>query len=1351
MTPQKEQHYKNQLAKALKAIRQLKQEVAKSTTSRSKSPEPIAVIGMACRFPHNVNTPDEYWELLRDGVDAIQKMTDERWDISKFGTNQKGVKGKAYISKAGWLKNPKLFDAGYFNISPEEAKYIDPSQRILLETSFEALENAGLNLNEIYGSQTGVFIGNAGIDYSQKHLTPYTPEMIGDYSVTGAGMYSHAGRISYSAGLHGASMVVSTACSSSLVATHLACQSLNSGESELAIAGGSNLILTPEVHIALSSMDALASDGKSKAFDASADGYGRGEGVAVLILKRLSDAQRDNDFIHAIIRGTAVNQDGKSNGFTAPNGKAQELLLQKALEDAQLSPEQVSFIETHGTGTKLGDPIELEAIKSVFEKNRSTENPLYVGTVKTNIGHTEGTAGIAGAMKVILSMQHRKIPQNNHFNTPNPYFDWDAMPLKVPTKLTDWKGDTLRAGVSSFGISGTNAHLILEQAPIPKKTAHQTDNQIYILPISAKNPQALKEYAQKYVSFFQDSEANLLDICTNASLKRTHFSERLAAVGTSKEELLTQLKFYTEDLPEIPTLNPKENRPKTAFIFSGQGAQWLGMGRELYETEPIFKETIDQWQNAFSKYTNWDLVEELYRSATESRFEEIDVIQPTLVAIYVGISRVWESKGVKADGVVGHSMGEVGAAYLSGALSLEDAAKVICVRSQVLKKIAGKGTMAVIGLPIPKVQRLISNKEHLISIAVSNSPNSTVISGDSKTIDEILQYLNKQDIFCKKIQVNVASHSPQTDEISKELRVLLQGIQPQKSRIPFYSTVQKGMVLGKYLDADYWMDNLRRPVLFSDTIAKMLEDDFNFFVEVSPHPVLKVEVEEIIKDQKIPAVVVSSLKRETSETLAFYRNLGQLYSIGFPLNWKNLYPKEYNFVHLPTYPWQHQEYWLQNAFDKSSSKSEITHFSIDEPLEKEKSTQKDILTQLRETADIEEEIKLIQHFVRRKIGNVTGYAPSQIEPRASFKQLGVDSMMIVKLRGLIKEELHLEFSATDFWKFSTTIEFSEFLQLSTSTKIEFPPNQSALEKSKPPLMQSAFMKSTKEITRRFRKMNKKILVSKIPIPPQSFRGSVQKSVPDYSPTTKISKQEASLWFVRHKPNPKARMKLFCFHYAAGSDTIFFPWKDKILDNVELIPVLLPGRGSRIEEPCLTNIEDFLTKFIPLLKTELDRPFVLFGHSMGGIIAFLVARALQSQGLLLPKQLIVSGSNHPKHRPKKTWYNLPEKELTEIFTEMDKTAFDSKFFQKMITALRSDLQIMETFPYESARRFHFPITAFYSDEDKIVEAHTINSWADETHGLFEKVQFSGSHYFINEHPTKLIEVINQKLKQLTTNL
>ena len=1288
MTPQKEQHYKNQLSKALKAIRQLKREVAQSTASR---PEPIAVIGMACRFPHNVNTPDQYWELLQNGIDAIEEMTDKRWDISKFGTSQKGINGKAYTTKAGWLKNPELFDANYFNISPEEAKYLDPSQRILLETSFEALENAGLNLNDIHGSQTGVFIGNAGMDYNQKHLTPYTPERIGNYSVTGGGIYSHAGRISYSAGFRGASMVVSTACSSSLVALHLACQSLNSGESELALAGGSNLILTPEVHIALSSMNALAVDGKSKAFDASADGYGRGEGVAVLILKRLSDAQRDKDFIHAIIRGTAVNQDGKSNGFTAPSGKAQELLLQTALKNAQLSPEEISFIETHGTGTVLGDPIELEAIKSVFKKNRSAKNPLYVGTVKTNIGHTEGTAGIAGTMKVILSMQHRKIPQNNHFNTPNPYFDWNEMPLKVPTQLTEWQDDILRAGVSSFGISGTNAHIILEQAPIPRKINQNSDNHIYILPLSAKNTSALKSYAQKYIDFLQNSEANLLDICANASLKRTHFSERLTAVATSKEELLVQLESYTEDLPEIPTLNPEENTPKTAFIFSGQGAQWFGMGQELYEIEPIFKETINQWQDAFSKYTNWDLVEELYRPITKNRFEEIDIVQPILVAIYVGISRIWEARGVKANGVVGHSMGEVGAAYLSGALSIEDAARVICVRSQVLKKIAGKGAMAVIGLPVSEVQNLITNKEDLVSIAVNNSPNSTVISGHPETIDEILKLLDKQDIFCKKIQVNVASHSPQTDKISKELRALLQGIQPQKSKIPFYSTVQQGIVLGQYLDADYWADNLRRPVLFSDTVTKMIEDEFNFFIEVSPHAVLKVGVEEIIKDQKAPAVVLSSLKKETSEILEFYRNLGQLYSHGFSVNWEKIYPKAYNFIHLPTYPWQHQKYWLRNAFDQA----EIADFSVDEPLEKEESSiEKDILTQIRETVNTEEQTQLIAYFVRRKIGHITGYLPSQIEPRANFKQLGIDSMMIVKLRGLIKDDLQIEFSASDFWNMPTVVEFSEFL---------FERLQSTQQKLNPKT--SIIKKSTK----------------------------------------------ADLWFIRHKPNPKAQMKLFCFHYAAGSDTIFFPWKDKILDNVELIPVLLPGRGSRIHEPCLTNINDFLDEFIPLLKMELDRPFAFFGHSMGGIMAFSITHALRNQGLPLPKQLIISASHHPKHLPKKTWYNLPQQDLIEIFTELNNVASDPQFFAQMITALRADLQIIETLSHIGTP-LNLPITTFYSNEDKIIEPHTIDSWADETQlNLFEKIPFSGSHYFIDEHSTQLTNIINQKLKQLTANL
>ena len=713
MDNQKYEEYAQKFQKALLAIRKLKKDLVEAKQNQATNQEPIAIISTACRYPKGIETPQDFWNLLAEASETITEIPSKRWDIEDWYNTKKQV-GKMSTKKGGFLENIDLFDNEFFGISPREALFIDPQHRILLELACEAIERAGINLNSLNASNTGVYIGIvSNNDYAQKHFKSQDPKRMDTYSATGTGNYSASGRISYFLGMHGANMSIDTACSSSLVAIHTACKALQNNEIETAIVGGVHAHPTPEMFVALSQMGALAPDGRSKAFDAEANGFSRGEGGAVFLLKKLSDAEKNGDKILGIIAGSAVNHDGRSNGFAAPNSLAQEMLLQKVLENAGLNAEMIDFIETHGTGTKLGDPIEFAAIKNVFGKNR--KKPLLLGAVKTNLGHTEGAAGVTGVLKVLLSLQNKQIPQNLHFKNPNPYLDWDENTIDVPRKLTDWQSEGKKriAGVSSFGIAGTNAHLIVEEylQNIDNQELNNTNNQNlnsefdlksnskkYLLPISAKSKESLLAYAKKYKAFLTSSTA-LDELCSFAAFYRTDYEHRICLVAQNTEEMISELDILIKDeLTSQKEFNLLDTDAQIVFVFAGQGGQWLRMAQELYAKEPSFKLSIDKFDAACTNLVNFSIIEELHKDETENRFEEINVIQPVLLAVEIAFAELWKSFGIMPDAVLGHSMGEVAGACIAGALTIEEAANVICTRSNLMTSQSEKGGMAIIDM-----------------------------------------------------------------------------------------------------------------------------------------------------------------------------------------------------------------------------------------------------------------------------------------------------------------------------------------------------------------------------------------------------------------------------------------------------------------------------------------------------------------------------------------------------------------------------------------------------------------------------------------------------------------------------
>jgi len=901
----------------------------KAGHDREAKNEPIAIIGIGCRFP-GANDPAAFWKMLRDGVDAISEVPSDRFDQHAFYDPDPSVPGKMNTRWGGFLGHVDQFDPNFFGISPREAQRMDPQQRLLLEVTWEALQDAGQVPKRLVGTQAGVFIGIATNDYGRLQWNDL--ERIDAYSGTGNASSIAANRISYLFDFRGPSLAIDTACSSSLVAVHLACCSLRNGESTLAVAGGVNLILSPAIAINFTKAGAMAPDGRCKAFDARANGYVRSEGAGVVVLKPLSKALADGDPIYAVIRGSAVNQDGRSNGLMAPNPLAQEAVLREAYRQAAVSPGKVQYVEAHGTGTLLGDPIEAKALGIVLGVDRPPGRPCALGSVKTNMGHLEAAAGIAGLIKVALALRHREIPPSLHFEKPNPHIPFDELPLRVQTTLDPWPAESgpALAGVSSFGFGGTNAHVVLEEAPPAISGKPEAERKIgtHLLPLSARSPEALQSLARSWQNFLAtpESAAAVLDVCYTASVRLSHHDHRLAVTGNSPAQLIESLEAFLrgETRPGLSSGRKlAARRRKLVFVFPGQGSQWFGMGRRLFEQEAVFREVIERCDRAMRPYGDWSLLAEIkVTEAAQSRLNEVDIIQPALFAIQVALAALWRSWGIEPQAVVGHSLGEVAAAHVAGALSLDDAVRVICHRSRLFKRTVGQGAMAVVELSIEEARRVLIGSEDRVSIAVSNGPTSTVLSGDPAALAAILDQLQRRDVFCRMVKVDFASHSPQMEPLRADLLQALEGLQPRAESVPIYSTVTGQVSHGLEFDALYWTRNMREPVLFSTAVQHLVEAGHDIFLEISPHPILLSAMQQGFHHFGQEAAVLPSLRREEDEHTVLLGSLGALYTLGYPVDWNLIYPTGGRCVQLPFYPWQRERCWLEPSTGDTGSHRE---------------------------------------------------------------------------------------------------------------------------------------------------------------------------------------------------------------------------------------------------------------------------------------------------------------------------------------------------------------------------------------------------------------------------------------------
>ena len=906
--------------------------------------EAIAIIGIGCRYP-GASDVASLWRILRDGESTVGEIPEERFGpIDNFFDDRPATPGRLMSRYGGFLKDIERFDADFFGISPLEARQLDPQQRVLLEVAWEALEDAGIPPSRLSGTSAGVFIGSWLQDFETRLIgDPLADDLrkLDLYTTTGSGRYPLAGRLSYFLGLNGPSLVVDTACSSSLVAIHLACSSLLQNESEIALAGGINIILTPYITVAYSQSKMMAPDGRCKFGDASADGYVRSEGCGVVVLKPLAKAMVDGDSIYAVIHGSAVNNDGRTSGYlTTPGAGGQEDVLAKAYRNAGVTPSLVNYVEAHGTGTRAGDPIELGALGAVLSEGRPAGQSCLVGSIKTNLGHTEGAAGVAGLIKVALAIQHREIPASlNHIN-PNPNVPWEDLSLKVPTQTIPWPSNQgpMIAGVSGFGITGTNAHVVLGEAPV--STSSEVDRcpamgrmaGKWLFPLSAHSFEALREMALRVhaqlASIANDSDAPTLEeLCATAALKREHHDYRIAVVIEERNRLGQHLGAFAdgETGPGV-VVSGDRVRPKgkLAFVYPGQGSQWLGMCRDLMQHADVFRQTMQRCDTALKPFVDWSLLEQLDASEFDSRLDDISVVQPVLFAIQVALTEQWRAWGVTPDAVIGHSMGEPAAAFAAGVLDLRSAAKIITARSRLMKRTSGRGAMALVELTMEEAAEEIKGREKKLSIAVSNSPRSTVLSGDPAALDELLGELETRQVFCRKINVDVASHSPQMEPLRGELVAALDGLIPQSTIVPIYSTVAGGRLENDAFEAAYWGDNLCRPVRFAETIARMLADGHTIFIEMSPHPILLRAIDECAQadasEQGRVCTTIPSLQRKKNEPATIMESLGRLYILGHPFDWRGLYSMPGQHIGFPAYAWQRERHWFEETAGRTRSR-----------------------------------------------------------------------------------------------------------------------------------------------------------------------------------------------------------------------------------------------------------------------------------------------------------------------------------------------------------------------------------------------------------------------------------------------
>ncbi|MGV2826967.1 beta-ketoacyl synthase N-terminal-like domain-containing protein [Myxosarcina sp. GI1(2024)] len=1334
--------------------------------------ESIAIIGLGCRFPQ-AETPEAFWHLLSHGIDAIAEVPAERWNIDDLYDPHPATPGKMNSRWGGFLQQVDGFDPLFFNISPREAERMDPQQRLFLEVAWEALENAGLAADKLAGSQTGVFTAMAVVNYDQflyKNVSDLS--QITAYDGLGTTLSLTSSRLSYLLDLKGPSLAVETACSSSLVAVHLACQSLRTRETNLCIVGGVNLILAPELNIVFSQARMMSPDGRCKAFDASANGYVRGEGCGAIVLKRLEDALRDRDNILALIKGSAVNQDGLSNGITAPNGPSQQAVIRQAIKNAGVRPAEISYVEAHGTGTPLGDPIEVKSLKTVLMEGRQPDQPCRIGSVKTNIGHLESAAGIAGLIKVVLCLQHQEIPPNLNLKQLHPYIRLQKTPLSIPTKGQKWTiaQKTRLAGISSFGFGGTNAHVILEQAPPSVELAAKVERPLHLLALSAKNETALAELARLY-SYFIDAnrETSLADICFSANMGRSHFDRRLVAIADSTHELQASLQAFDrgKDTEIIAGCLSVDTPPKVAFLFTGQGSQYVGMGRQLYQTQPTFRAALDRCAQILEPYLDLPLLALLYPETQERREKPSSLLnqtaytQPALFALEYALAQLWLSWGIKPALVIGHSVGEYVAACLAGVFSLEDGLRLIAQRGRLMQSLPQNGEMVSLLATPEQVIPAIPDPEK-VALAAFNGPQSVVISGEREAVRIVTTKLKAQGIKFKTLKVSHGFHSPLMEPMLADFEQVARQVTYSSPQIDLVSNLTGKLATAEIATPEYWCQHIRQPVKFSQGMETLAQQDCGIFIEIGPMPILLGMGRLCLSNTEAEdGAFLPSLRPQTPDWQQMLASLAQLYVRGVSIDWHGFerdYPQRRRVV-LPTYPFQRQRYWIKNYGHReksvnfsSSEKNWTPIFSL-----LNRGETKRLTSQLEMTATLSpDEVKLLPKLLELLVSQHRQQALSQI----SESDRSLDSPDTVARQELEQRDRLLLAKPEERQQLLKSYLAQIFAKVTKINPSELNWQQRLSNLGLDSLMATELRR---RIEKRFKisvpveflsELNLEqfltqllcLIEREIDRPQQGENGEV--NLPKES---KISQSEEQLWVKCFQPNPHARLRLFCFPYAGAGASIFQTWANELPSEIEVCSIQLPGRESRLGEVPLTRLKPLIQNLLPALKPALDIPFALFGHSLGALLSFELIRELRRQNCPLPTQFFVSGSKAPQLpdlNPPIHHLSDPQfiQEIEHFQGIPDKVLQVTKLMQQFLPALRADFAILETYFYANESPFDCPITAFGGLEDRKVSQAELSAWNQQTTADFTIQMFAGNHFFLHSARQELLRAIATQLEQ-----
>jgi acyl transferase domain-containing protein len=1151
------------------------------------SEEEIAIVGIGCRYPGGVEGPDDLWRLVDAETDAVSRFPEDRgWDLDSLYHPAPEHPGTTYAREGGFINSATEFDPAFFGISPREALAMDPQQRLLLETSWEALENAGVAPPSLRGSATGVFAGVATHDYLAANANQLPEALEPLFGLGNAGSVA-SGRVAYTLGLEGPAVTVDTACSSSLVAIHLACQSLRLGECSLALAGGVTVMASPSIFIQSSRQRLLSPGARCRSFAAGADGAGWAEGVGLVVLQPHSEATRLGREVLAIVRGSAINQDGASNGLAAPSSRAQERVIRQALANAGVAAAEVDAVEGHGTGTALGDPIEARALLATYGRARPRERPLRLGSLKSNIGHSQAAAGVGGVIKVAMAMRHERLPRTLHVDEPSPHVDWSCGSVALLTDALPWpRGEQpRRAGVSAFAVSGTNAHLILEE-PASSGDEATTDTDTLPVPwlLSAKSEPALRRQAERLADHLRRSPGLSRHDVGHSLAERVGLERRAAVVGADDAGLREGLEAVTRSEPTPRTVRGTvAPRDSIAFVLPGHGCQWAGMAKELLRTSAVFAEQVGACDAAFHLHTGWSL-EALLRGEGEGPpLDRVDVVQPVLFTVTVGLAQLWRSLGVEPSFLVGHSLGEVSAAHLAGVLSLEDAAQLVSARVQALTEISNRGGMGLVGLTATATETRIERFGGALNIAAVNGPSATVVSGERESLAELLRECEEDGTWVRRIPVDYASHSPQVEAIREPFLGALASIEPGTAAVPLVSTVTGAPIEGTELEPGYWHRNLRQTVRFEAAIRTLALRGCRTFIEVSPHPILTMAVEETLEAAGVEGgLAIGTLRRDDGGPDRFLTSAAEAYVNGVGVEWDGFTAGRR--VQLPTYPFERTRFWIAAPVPAAAKAGQ--------PIIDDNSTGHGAQESMLDQATAPRREEVASEIVRRQAAAILGYAdPQQVDPGRSLFDLGLDSLGAVEMRTRIEAETGRRVPVSVFLDDPTVSGLGRYLAGREPIAAFCPevPDGGPATTFAEPLRAARDAETVLELT----------------------RGLIEASrlQPSFTSSADLPRRQRAL---RISEGP-ALPRLVCIpSFLPGSGPQQFARLAAAFDRTRPIAaVRLPGLEAGEAAPA-----DWEAAVAVIIEAALEEagsdPFVLTGYSAGGALAHAVAERLEQE-------------------------------------------------------------------------------------------------------------------------------------------